>query len=74
MGAFNEIAVERHKYITGMNLTPNIILLGYAVMESFNKEMLGFFDGFGESHVMGMKVVIDFNCPNTIAVSYSEGV
>ena len=74
MNAFSKITVERHKYITGMNLTPNIVVLGYSVWCDFNKEVQGFFDGFGASYVLGMKVIIDFSCPNTIAVSRSEDV
>ena len=74
MSIFNEISMVRHKYISGMNLTPNIVMLGYAVWHDFNKESQNFFDGFGASYVLGMKVIIDFSCPNTIAVSRSEEV
>lgn len=74
MNAFSKITVERHKYITGMNLTPNIIVLGYAVWADFNKELEGLFEGFGKSYIIGMKVVVDFGCPDTLAVSYSEVV
>ena len=74
MSIFNEISMQRHKYISGMNLTPNIVVLGYSVWCDFNKEVQGYFDGFGASYVLGMKVIIDFSCPNTIAVSRSEEV
>ena len=74
MSIFNKISMVRHKYISGMNLTPNIVVLGYDVWGELNKEVQGFFDGFGASYVLGMKVIIDFSCPNTIAVSHSEDV
>ena len=74
MSIFNEISMQRHKYISGMNLTPNIVVLGYTVWCDLNKEVQCFFDGFGASYVLGMKVIIDFSCPNTIAVSRSEEV
>ena len=74
MSIFNEISMVRHKYISGMNLTPNIVVLGYDVWGELNKEVQGFFDGVGASYVIGMKVIIDFSCPNTIAVSRSEEV
>lgn len=74
MSIFNEISMVRHKYISGMNLTPNIVVLGYAVWHDFNKEFQSFFDGVGAFYVLGMKVIVDFSCPNTIAVSRSEEV
>lgn len=74
MSIFNKISMVRHKYISGMNLTPNIVVLGYDVWGELNNEVQGFFDGVGASYVIGMKVIVDFSCPDTIAVGYSEDV